>query len=49
VIQAISTEPLGGRRPIDASGLIVAPGFIDLYQHARVEISEGLYRMKAIA
>ena len=31
----ISSEPLTGRRMLDAKGLIVAPGFIDLHQHAQ--------------
>lgn len=32
-IQAISTEELRGRTTIDAQGLTVAPGFIDLHVH----------------
>jgi N-acyl-D-aspartate/D-glutamate deacylase len=32
-IVAISEQPLTGKRVIDAAGLIVAPGFIDLHQH----------------
>jgi N-acyl-D-aspartate/D-glutamate deacylase len=32
-IVKVTTEPLAGRRTIDASGLVVAPGFIDLHQH----------------
>jgi N-acyl-D-aspartate/D-glutamate deacylase len=34
-IMRISKEPLAGKRVIDARGLIVAPGFIDLHQHAQ--------------
>lgn len=35
VIRAISAEPMQGRTTIDAKGLVVAPGFIDLHQHAQ--------------
>ena len=34
-IAAISTEPLRGRATIDARGLVVAPGFIDLHAHGQ--------------
>ncbi len=32
-IAALSTEPLRGRKTLDARGLVVAPGFIDLHWH----------------
>jgi cytosine/adenosine deaminase-related metal-dependent hydrolase len=34
-IVRISSEPLTGRRVIHVSGLVVAPGFIDLHQHGQ--------------
>jgi dihydroorotase len=34
-IRAISTEVLKGKQTIDAKGLVVAPGFIDLHEHGQ--------------
>src|SRR5260370_6746957 len=34
-IAAVSSEPLAGEQTIDARGLVVAPGFIDLHQHGQ--------------
>ena len=44
-IARISSEPLTGRRVIHASGLVVAPGFIDLHQHGQEPESQ---RVKAL-
>jgi N-acyl-D-aspartate/D-glutamate deacylase len=41
-IARVSPEPLTGTRTLDAHGLIVAPGFIDLHQHAQDDVSGGL-------
>ena len=47
VIRVVSVQPLEGRDTLDARGLVVAPGFIDLHQHAqdsagyRVEVLDG--------
>ena len=34
-IAAISEKPLAGKKTIDAKGLVVAPGFIDLHEHGQ--------------
>ena len=44
-IAAVSTEPLQGKRIIDASGLVVSPGFIELHQHG---FDEASYRTMAL-
>ncbi len=41
----ISAEPLQGSRVLDARGLVVAPGFIDLHQHHH---DPETYRLKAL-
>src|SRR5260370_26750670 len=43
-IASISAAPLSGRHTIRATGLVVAPGFIDLHQHGQELASQ---RVKA--
>src|SRR5438093_13249377 len=44
-IARITTEPLRGTNVVDASGLVVAPGFIDLHSHGQDAEN---YRLKAM-
>ena len=44
-IARVSAQPLTGQTVIDAKGLVVSPGFIDLHQHDQ---SPAAYRLKAL-
>lgn len=48
VIRAISAQRLNGRTTLDASGLVVAPGFIDLHQHAQRTINPAVDKLKVM-
>jgi N-acyl-D-aspartate/D-glutamate deacylase len=41
-IAALSREPLSGAEEVDAAGLVVAPGFIDLHAHGQREFESWL-------
>jgi N-acyl-D-aspartate/D-glutamate deacylase len=43
-IARITSEPLNGARVLDAKGLVVAPGFVDLHSHGQDQEN---YRLKA--
>lgn len=45
IIRTISAEPLSGRETLNAAGFVVAPGFIDLHQHAH---DAAAYRIQAL-
>jgi imidazolonepropionase-like amidohydrolase len=44
-IAAITTQPLHGRDTVDARGLVVAPGFIDLHDHGQTPET---YRLRSL-
>ena len=47
-ISAISAGPIRGRDTIDARGLVVAPGIIDLHAHGHDDESYGYYAMNGV-
>ena len=47
-IAAISKLPLAGIETIDASGLIVSPGFIDIHSHALSKLGHQLQAMDGV-
>lgn len=44
-IERVAAEALAGRTVIDAAGLVVSPGFIDLHRHGQ---SDQAYRLQAL-
>lgn len=47
-IAAISATPLHGKRTIDAKGLVVAPGFIDLHVHGQDDENYRIYALDGV-
>ena len=47
-IAALSESPLSGRTTINASGLVVAPGFIDLHAHGQDPVSSRYQAMDGV-
>ena len=39
-IAAITSDPIQGKQTVDVSGLVVAPGFIDLHVHGRTNVEQ---------
>src|SRR6202171_3390809 len=48
-IAAISAAPLRGKVEINAAGLIIAPGFIDLHQHSQTLEAAGFKAMDGVS
>jgi N-acyl-D-aspartate/D-glutamate deacylase len=47
-IAAVSSRPLRGRTEVDASRLVIAPGFIDLHQHSQTPEAYGFKAMDGV-
>src|SRR5881628_222036 len=47
-IAVITTQPIGGRDTVDARGLVVAPGFIDLHAHGQTPETYRFYALDGV-
>ena len=47
-IAAVSARPLRGKMEVDASSLVIAPGFIDLHQHSQTPEAYGFKAMDGV-
>ena len=47
-VAALSESPLSGRTTVDATGLVVAPGFIDLHAHGQDPVSSRFQAMDGV-
>src|SRR6202046_2558258 len=47
-IAAVSESPLRGKTEVDASGLVIAPGFIDLHQHSQTPEAYGFKALDGV-
>ena len=47
-IVSVSEEPLSGRRQLEASGHVVAPGFIDLHSHSQAVAESRLQALDGV-
>src|SRR5580658_5897209 len=47
-IAAVSARALRGRVEVDAKGLVIAPGFIDLHQHSQAPADYGFKAMDGV-
>jgi len=47
-IVAISANPLRGKTEVDAAGLVIAPGFIDIHQHSQTLETAGYKAMDGV-
>ena len=47
-ISEVTTDPVEGRDTLDATGLVVAPGFIDLHAHGQDSVSQRLQALDGV-